>query len=383
MRSPISPKSGGSARSTWRSRPRSASPRCAAGSGPRTPDNTPKRGASLFRAPRPTWHSRKCRDVNPHHGLVTGVPRHLPRQAAGKGSPRPFPAAPFRAAPLVPPRETITPGCGHTRCVQPSHPFLDHPRPLAFAHRGGALDGLENSMTAFQRAVDLGYRYLETDVHATADGVVLAFHDKTLDRVTDRRGRLAELPYREVANARIGGREPIPRLEDLLSAWPDVRINVDVKDMPAIGPLVKTIRRAKATGRLCVASFSEKRVAAVREELGPNLCTSLGTSGVLALRLASYGGWLVRLARRGIPCAQVPPAVRGYPVVTRRFVRTAHELGMQVHAWVVNDPAEISRLLDLGVDGIMTDRLEALRDLLVARGAWHGSHESPPPGGRT
>lgn len=255
--------------------------------------------------------------------------------------------------------------------MRPVHAFLDYPAPLAFAHRGGSADGLENSMAAFQRAVDLGYRYLETDVHATADGVVLAFHDKTLARVTDRPGIVAELPYREVAKARIGGRETIPRLEDLLAAWPDVRINVDVKDWPAIGPLARLIRRTKATDRLCVASFSERRVAAVRAEIGPGLCTSLGTRGVVALRLASYGRLLYRLATDGIPCAQVPPAISGYPLITRRFLETAHRLGMHVHAWVVNDPAEMGRLLDLGVDGIMTDRLAVLRDVLAGRGGWH------------
>lgn len=224
-------------------------------------------------------------------------------------------------------------------------------------------------MAAFQRAVDLGYRYLETDVHATADGVLLAFHDKTLDRVTDRRGAVAELPYREVARARIGGKEPIPRLEDLLATWPEVRINVDVKDRPAIGPLVELVRRIGAVDRLCVASFSEQRIAAVRAEVGPGLCTSLGPRGVLALRLASYGRLLVRLARKGIPCAQVPPAMGGYSLITERFLDTAHELGMHVHAWVVNDAAEMRRLLDLGVDGIMTDRLAVLRDVLASRDA--------------
>jgi glycerophosphoryl diester phosphodiesterase len=107
--------------------------------------------------------------------------------------------------------------------VAQRYPFLEHDGPLAFAHRGGAAGGLENSMAAFGRAVDLGYRYLETDVHATADGVLLAFHDSTLDRLTDRRGRVARLPWSEVSRARIGGVEPIPLLEDLLEAWPDIR----------------------------------------------------------------------------------------------------------------------------------------------------------------
>lgn len=249
-------------------------------------------------------------------------------------------------------------------------PFLDHPGALAFAHRGGALDGLENSMAAFDRAVNLGYRYLETDVHATADGVLLAFHDDTLDRVTDGSGRVSALPYAEVAGARIGGREPIPLVEDVLGSWPEVRLNIDVKDLDCIAPLVRTLRRTGAADRVCVASFSNRRLATVRRLLGPGVCTSLGPREALALRLASYSGVFTRLARHGIPCAQLPVRVSGFPVVTSALVRTAHELGVDVHVWTVNDAAEMHGLLDIGVDGIMTDRLETLREVLIGRGAW-------------
>ncbi len=130
--------------------------------------------------------------------------------------------------------------------------FLDHPRPMAFAHRGGAAHAPENSWRAFEHALGLGYWYLETDLQATADGELLAFHDRTLDRVTDRTGRIARLPYREVAKARIAGTEPIPRLEDLLAAWPDVRFNVDLKDGPVIGPLAEVLRRTGSWDRVCV-----------------------------------------------------------------------------------------------------------------------------------
>ena len=142
--------------------------------------------------------------------------------------------------------------------------FLEHDGPLAFAHRGGAAGGLENSMAAFQHAVELGYRYLETDVHATADGVLLAFHDSTLDRVTDRRGQVARLSWSAVSRARIGGVEPIPLLEDLLGAWPDIRLNVDVKEAARRAPLVRTLQRTGAIDRVCVASFSHRRLRAVR-----------------------------------------------------------------------------------------------------------------------
>ena len=252
-------------------------------------------------------------------------------------------------------------------------PFLEHDGPIAFAHRGGAegdLVGLENSLAAFARAVDLGFTYLETDVHATADGVLLAFHDRTLDRVTDTVGRVVELPWTTVRSARIGGREPIPRLEDLLGTWPDIKVNVDVKHVSAVAPLVEVIRRTGAIDRVCVASFSERRLAAVRRELGPGLCTSLGPRAVGLLRAAATHRWASALARPGAPCAQVPDRVGPLRVVTPALVRLAHSRGQRVHVWTVDEAAEMHRLLDLGVDGIMTDRLETLRAVFRARGLW-------------
>jgi glycerophosphoryl diester phosphodiesterase len=253
--------------------------------------------------------------------------------------------------------------------------FLEHDGPIAFAHRGGAGDGLaglENTLAAFARAVDLGYRYLETDVHATSDGVLLAFHDTRLDRVTDLVGRVVELPWATVRQARIGGREPIPRLEDLLGTWPDIRLNVDVKHASAVQPLVDAVRRTGALDRVCVASFSGRRLAAVRRELGPGLCTSLTPRGAVLLRAAAVHRSVAALAPRGIPCAQVPDRVGPLRVVTPSLVRLAHERGQRVHVWTVDDAADMHRLLDLGVDGLMTDRLETLRAVLRARGHWSG-----------
>jgi len=250
------------------------------------------------------------------------------------------------------------------------YPFLDHDGPIPFAHRGGAAEGPENSMAAFQHAVDLGYRYLETDVHATADGVLLAFHDRTLGRVTGGRGRVARMPYARLAGARIEGTEPIPLLEDVLGTWPDVRVNVDLKDIAAVGPLADVIRRTGAVDRVCAASFSARRVLAARAAIGPRLCTSIGVRDVLRLRVASYAPWLRSLAPRDVPCVQVPTVARRVALVDERFVQTAHELGMQVHVWTIDEPDEMRRVLDLGVDGVMTDRLAQLRDVLQERGAW-------------
>ncbi|MBB1256998.1 glycerophosphodiester phosphodiesterase, partial [Streptomyces sp. OF3] len=170
-----------------------------------------------------------------------------------------------------------------------SHPFLDRPAPLAFAHRGGAADGLENTHRAFERAVGLGYRYLETDVHLTADGVLVAFHDATLDRVTDGSGPIAGLSWAEVARARVGGSEPVPRLADLLRAFPAARWNLDVKAEAALRPLLAELDRLDAWDRVCVGSFTEARVARARAWAGPRLATSLGTRGVVGLRLRSLG----------------------------------------------------------------------------------------------
>jgi glycerophosphoryl diester phosphodiesterase len=231
-------------------------------------------------------------------------------------------------------------------------------------------------MTAFARAVELGYRYLETDVHATADGTLLAFHDPTLNRVTDRRGTIAELPYAEVARARIAGTEPIPLLRDILDAWPQARLNIDVKAPAAIGPLVEILHRAKAWDRVCIASFSSARLAAVRTRArvvaGHEICTALGPRGIAALRARSLARPLTALVRPGgaAACAQVPERLGGAPFVTPALVATAHDLGLAVHVWTVNDAAAMNRLLDLGVDGIMTDDLDTLRDVMRSRDLW-------------
>ncbi|MET8719617.1 MULTISPECIES: glycerophosphodiester phosphodiesterase [Streptomyces] len=248
------------------------------------------------------------------------------------------------------------------------HPYLDHPGPLAFAHRGGAADGVENTEAQFRRAVETGYRYLETDVHATADGRLVAFHDATLDRVTDGAGRIADLPWARVRQARVGGREPVPLFEELLDAFPEARWNVDVKAEPALRPLLELIERTNAWDRVCVGSFSEARVMRAQRLAGPRLATSFGTRGVLNLRLRSWG--LPAVVRRSAVAAQVPVAQSGVPVVDHRFLRAAHALGLQVHVWTINDPDSMHRLLDLGVDGIMTDHIDTLRKVMEERGVW-------------
>lgn len=251
--------------------------------------------------------------------------------------------------------------------------FLDHRGPLAFAHRGGAAHAPENSWRAFGQAVALGYGYLETDVQATADGVPIAFHDRTLTRVTGHPGRVSRLPYAALRGILVGGTEPIPRLDDLLCAWPDVRFNIDVKDAFAIRPLADALRRTNAWDRVCVVSFSHSRLRATRRALDRPVCMAATPLGTAMVRFGGPRGvrdfrglgaeWL---NRADVRCVQVPASFVTTPLISR-----AHALGLQLHAWTVNNRPTMERLLDLGVDGIMTDDTVTLREVLSARGQWH------------
>ena len=245
-------------------------------------------------------------------------------------------------------------------------PYLDHPGPLAYAHRGGASDAPENTMPAFRHAVDMGYRYLETDAHVTADGVLLAFHDDVLDRVTSHTGRVLDLPYDVVREARVDG-EPIPLMEDLLTAWPDVRVNIDPKSDEAVEPLAELINRLGCVDRVGIGSFSDKRLATMRRLCGPRLVTSLGPLATARLKAASLG---LPVGKLPGPCAQLPVRQGRVVLVDEKLVATAHRRGMQVHVWTIDDADEMRRLLDLGVDGLMTDRPAVLKQVLEERGAW-------------
>lgn len=245
--------------------------------------------------------------------------------------------------------------------------YLDHPGPIPFAHRGGASEHPENTMPAFEHAVGLGYRYLETDAHATADGVLVAFHDNALDRVTDRSGVIAQLPWDSVRQARLPGDIGIPLMEELLTAWPDVRVNIDLKHEASVALLADVIERTATHDRVGVASFSGKRLERFRRLTAGRVCTAIAPLDIARLRGASFG---LPAGRFAGGCAQVPVRQGPLLIVDLRFVTGAHRVGMPVHVWTIDDPVEMDRLLDLGVDGIMTDRPSVLKEVLVRRGQW-------------
>jgi glycerophosphoryl diester phosphodiesterase len=270
----------------------------------------------------------------------------------------------------------------HVTRPRTGYPFLDEgiDQPgsvLAFAHRGGAfhpeIEGLENTMAAFEHAVDLGYRYLETDVHVTRDGALLAFHDAVLDRVTERKGAIADLTHAEVAEALIGGREQIPTLSALLERFPDTRFNIDIKSDAAVAPLAALVESTAAHDRICVGAFEERRIRRFRSLAGARVATAAGPVDVAVFRFVPATALVDVLARDRAPVLQVPHRLRGLKIVTAGLVARAHKLGKQVHVWTVDDPEQMRTLLDIGVDGMMTDRTDLLREVLVERGQWMGA----------
>lgn len=253
------------------------------------------------------------------------------------------------------------------------HPYLLAERTIAFAHRGGTEAGPENSLAAFEGATALGFTHLETDVHLSSDGVVVALHDERLDRVTDMAGAVAEMPWAEVSRALIGGTEPIPTLEELLEAFPEARFNIDAKSDEVVPALAEILVRRAELERVCLGCFSNARMRLLRELL-PGACFSASPREVSRLvAAAKLPGSGRQRAAADYHCLQVPVRHKGVEVVTAGFVAAAHARGAQVHVWTIDDPSEMTRLLDLGVDGIMTDRPSVLRDVLAGRGEWPGS----------
>lgn len=253
---------------------------------------------------------------------------------------------------------------------------LDQPgAALALAHRGGAfhpeIGGLENTLAAFRHATALGYRYLETDVHVTADGALLAFHDDVLDRVTDATGAVAALPLTEVRRARIAGREPIPELGDLVDALPRARFNIDLKSDGAVRALADLVVARGLEDDVLVGSFSLRRIREFRRLTAGRVATSAAPAEVATFLsgVRRHPEW---------DALQVPRRRGRITVTSARLVRRAHAAGKHVHVWTIDAAEEMRELLDGGVDGLFTDRTDTLKDVLVERGQWMGDPRTNP-----
>jgi glycerophosphoryl diester phosphodiesterase len=247
--------------------------------------------------------------------------------------------------------------------------YRDQRGPLAIAHRGGAALAAENTSSAFARSYALGLRCLETDVRITADGALVAFHDATLRRVTGRRGRVAAHTLDELRAIPVLGGDPILPLAELLATYPDCRFIIDVKDRAAVTPLAALLRRTGAAARVCAAGAWDQWLLDLREQVGAQVTTALSWRALTALVTSS------RPPRApldpGAGCyAHVPLRLGRWRVFGDGLVPRAHDSGIKVVVWTVNDPSTMHRLLDVGVDGIITDRPDLLREVLIRRGQW-------------
>jgi glycerophosphoryl diester phosphodiesterase len=229
-----------------------------------------------------------------------------------------------------------------------------------------------NTMGAFREAAGLGYRYIETDVRATRDGVAVILHDRALPPASGVSGAIDRLSWRAAGRADLGAGEAIPTLEELLVGLPDVRVNIDIKAASAVAPTVEVIERLNAHDRVLVTSFSDRRRRRALRLLSKRVATSAGTAAFLALVTAKTPAARAYAWRfvRDSDCLQLPLRLGRLAVITPALVRAAHAAGLQVHAWTVDDPDAMRALLDIGVDGLITDRADLLRDVLVARDEW-------------
>lgn len=234
--------------------------------------------------------------------------------------------------------------------------------------------GLENTLTAFGNAVRLGYTHLETDVHLTSDGRLVAFHDDVLDRVTDGTGRVADLPWATVRQARIGSVERVTLLSEVIDAFPGVSLNIDLKAPGTAEPVWRMIDARGLHDLFCVGSFSQSEISAFRRLAGGRVATAAAQRGAALMAFGPEA--LSRVLATPADVFQVPRThiVRGrrIRVVSPKFLRAAHAVGKHVHVWTIDEAQEMHDLLDLGVDGLLTDRPDTLKQVLLERGSWTG-----------
>ncbi|WP_380169433.1 glycerophosphodiester phosphodiesterase family protein [Jannaschia sp. R86511] len=253
--------------------------------------------------------------------------------------------------------------------------------PLAVAHRGGAALHPENTLTAFAHAYGLGVRWLETDVRVSADGVAVLHHDRTLRRLFGLDAAVADLTWDRLRSLRTPAGDRLVRPVDVLDAFPDARFAVDLKDPAVVPGLLADVRRTRSAGRVCLAGAPDallERAAAA----GPGLTTALGWRSLVSLIAAARLGTPARGVGRRPPHARwahVPDRLLGAGVLTAGVVARAEDLGLHVMAWTVDDPARMHELLDIGVRGVITDRPDLLREVLVARGQWRRPEQATAP----
>lgn len=253
---------------------------------------------------------------------------------------------------------------------EPPHPELPYfapARPRVLAHRGLSLEAPENTLLAFAHALAVGASHIETDVHASADGIAVIAHDPDLTRVAGNGLRVDAMTLAELATLDLGEGQHMPSLAEALEGFPEARFNIDVKSVGAITPTITAIRAARAESRVLLTSFSERRRRAAIAQL-PGVATSASGPRFAAALAASVvrGAPAVRAALRGLHAVQIPTRALGLDTVTSSRIRAFHAAGVEVHVWTINDEQEMRRLLALGVDGLVTDRADLAMEVVAS-----------------
>ncbi len=235
--------------------------------------------------------------------------------------------------------------------------FFTPAPPRVLAHRGLAIEAPENTLLAFAKALAVGVTHIETDVHVSADGVAMISHDPDLKRLVGRGATVGHLTAAELRRVDLGFGQSYCSLAEALDGFPDARFNIDIKIGAAVRPTVEAIRAAGATARVLIGSFSpERRTAAVR--MLPGVATSISARGAVAAVAAARAGSSRTVGRilRDVQAVQLPETVLRMAAFTPRTITAFHAAGVEVHAWTINLPAAMDRLLALGVDGLVSDR---------------------------
>ena len=220
-----------------------------------------------------------------------------------------------------------------------------------FVHRGDTSIFLENTIEAFQSAVSLGYLYLETDLRETSDGKIITFHDPNLKRITGANITISETKFSDIRMRRLPSREIIPTIDELLEEFPDSFFNMDLKVNQIEEKVLKKINSHNALERVCLGSFNSKTIKKINS-LEPKILTSMGISQVIMYKFFQKKN-LSKLI-------QIPTHWKGIKVITKKFIDRLHNDGLKVHVWTINKEKEMQSLIDLGVDGIMTDNASGL-----------------------
>lgn len=244
-------------------------------------------------------------------------------------------------------------------------------KPIVLAHRAGGNEAPENSLTAFTKMEQLGFRYIETDVHSTKDGVVIIFHDSALERTTNGKGKVAQYSWNELKEIRDDSGNGLLRLDEVLEKYPNLFLNIDAKTSHVVPSLVHVISSKNAFSRISLASFSEPRLKRLRKML-PGMVSSLGQEAIALLVLQSklpkkwqpYFDWLVPGVKKGVQAVQIPAMFGKIKVLTPQLIELCHRRKQAVHIWTVNEATEMLEFLAMGVDAIITDEPSLARRVI-------------------